>query len=453
MNFSATRRSFLIIVILYSLGIILWQHKHLSSQYVVIDSLLLTTKDAYFSGGQSMSTLMRIGNSTTANKTNYNNITTTNEGNASSSIHRPASLILQNPKLPDWVKQYAAWHSEQRQRFLDAKRNNSTSANDIKFLISRCLEHDTCGGASDRLQDMPYNLMLANQTNRLLLVRWEKPGRLQHYLIPPTNGIDWTLEGEMYNYLKHDNWHLRKKETDTKLQIVSTIRRDSAAPIFRNYETTQLGGYKIYHEIFHLLFTPSPDLTKRVQSTMTTLGLVPKHYSSIHLRVKYPNKDINEDTFTFQQHKSKIVQWATNAVNCAAELHPNSTIYVSSDSNDTVGYLLEESQFAKHYMNVTTTKQKQQHDNDTHSPPLVVKLVSRDYSYENEHIAFSNVKDPSGYMSVFEDLIIMGLGKCVAHGLGGYGRLGAALSGGECVVAHLGRHSKICSDVLAKIQV
>ena len=56
-------------------------------------------------------------------------------------------------------------------------------------------------------------------------------------------------------------------------------------------------------------------------------------------------------------------------------------------------------------------------------------------------------------MSVFEDLIIMGLGKCVAHGLGGYGRLGAALSGGECVVAHLGRHSKICSDVLAKIQV
>ena len=33
--------------------------------------------------------------------------------------------------------------------------------------------------------------------------------------------------------------------------------------------------------------------------------------------------------------------------------------------------------------------------------------------------------------------------------------IGASLSGGECVIAHLhlGRHSKICSDVLAKIQV
>jgi len=425
------------VVILYSLGVVLWQHNHLSSQYVVIDSLLLKTKDAYFSG-QSISSLMKIGNGTT-NKTSYN-IATTNGG----TIHRPASLILQNPKLPDWVKQYAAWHNTQRTRFLDAKRNNSTSADDIKFLISRCLENDTCGGASDRLQDMPYNLMLANQTNRILLVRWEKPGRLQHYLVPPKDGIDWTLEGEMYNYLKHENWHNRGKETDTRLQIVSTIRRDSAAPIFRYYENTQL-GHKIYHEVFRLLFTPSPALAERVESTMTLLGLVPTHYSSIHLRVKYPHKDIKEATFTFERHKSKIVAWATNAVNCAAELHPNTTIYVSSDSNDTVGYLLEESQFAKHYIEATTKHAK------TH--PLVVKLVSRDYSNENEHVAFSNVKDPDGFMSVFEDLIIMGLGKCVAHGLGGYGRLGAALSGGECVIAHLGRNSKICSDVLAKIQV
>lgn len=391
-----------------------------------------------------MSTLMRIGNST--NKPNFN-IATTNEGrNTASSIHhRPASLILQNTKLPTWVKHYAAWHSEQRTRFLNAKRNNSTSADDIKFLISRCLENDTCGGASDRLQDMPYNLMLANQTNRILLVRWEKPARLQHYLIPPTNGIDWTLEGEIYEHLKNENWHHKGKETDSKLQIVSTIRRDSGAPIFRNYENTQLGGHKIYHEVFRLLFTPSPALAQRVESTMTLLGLIPIHsYSSIHLRVKYPNRDVKDEaTFTFEQHKSKIVQWATNAVNCAAELHPNSTIYVSSDSNDTVGYLLEESQFAKHYIDATK--------HDKH--PLVVKLVSRDYSNENEHIAFSNVKDPSGFMSVFEDLIIMGLGKCVAHGLGGYGRLGAALSGGQCVIAHLGRHSKICSDVLAKIQV
>ena len=197
-----------------------------------------------------------------------------------------------------------------------------------------------------------------------------------------------------------------------------------------------------YHEIFRLLFSPSKALAERVGTTMEALDLVPKQYSSVHLRVKYPVKGIDEHTFTFQKHKDQITGWATNAVNCAAELHPNTTIYVSSDNNDTVGYLLEESHFAKHYIDATKHKKH----------PLVVQLVARDYSNENEHVAFSSNKEADGFMSVFEDMTIMGMGKCVAHGVGGYGRLGAALSGGECVAAHRGRHSKVCSDALARIQ-
>ena len=70
---------------------------------------------------------------------------------------------------------------------------------DIKFLVSRCFRQDMCGGASDRLQDMPYNLMIANQTQRVLLLRWEKPAPLETFLVPPEGGIDWTLPNEMYN--------------------------------------------------------------------------------------------------------------------------------------------------------------------------------------------------------------------------------------------------------------
>ena len=158
--------------------------------------------------------------------------------------HRPAHLILQNPNLPEWVKNYATWHSQQRTLYLEAKRSNNTAvSSSIQFLISRCLAEDKCGGASDRLQDMPYNLMVANATNRVLLVRWEKPAPLQNFLVPPANGgIDWTVQGEMYEYLsKEGNWNLRGKETDGKKQIVSTIRRDSAAPIFRKYENDVVG--------------------------------------------------------------------------------------------------------------------------------------------------------------------------------------------------------------------
>jgi hypothetical protein len=153
-------------------------------------------------------------------------------------LHRPVAEILNNPKLPDWVKNYVEWHKRQRKQYFDDMRTNATS--DVRFLISRCLQHDQCGGASDRLQDMPYNIMLANQTNRVLLVRWEKPARLENFLIPPQGGgIDWSVPDDMFPE-GEKNWHLRGKE-DSEHKIVSTIRRDSAAPIFKAYEKDVVG--------------------------------------------------------------------------------------------------------------------------------------------------------------------------------------------------------------------
>jgi hypothetical protein len=146
--------------------------------------------------------------------------------------YRTPAEILQSPMLPEWVKQYTEWHSTQRKRYLEAIKNNSPVPDDIRFLISRCLSKDKCGGASDRLQDMPYNIMLANQTNRVLLIKWEKPASLEHYLVPPKGGINWTIPEGM---LDGEDWHLRGKEAGGD-RIVSTIRRDSAAPIFREYE-------------------------------------------------------------------------------------------------------------------------------------------------------------------------------------------------------------------------
>ena len=155
--------------------------------------------------------------------------------------YRPASLILQNPKLPDWVKHYVIWHRDQRARFLDAKRNNSSSADDVKFLIYRCLMDETCGGTSDRLQDLPYKMMIANQTNRVLLVIWEKPVQLETFLVPSEDGIDWSMQGEMYDMLKDLKWNKDGDEHNSKLQIVSKIRMKQAAPLFKKYETDVLG--------------------------------------------------------------------------------------------------------------------------------------------------------------------------------------------------------------------
>ena len=153
-------------------------------------------------------------------------------------LNRPASQILQNSRLPDLIKSYASWHRQQRRLFFEAKRNNSLSSYDIRFLISRCLKYDKCGGASDRLQDMPYNLMIANETNRVLLVKWEKPLPLERFLVPPEGGIDWTVPDGMFD--DDEDFHVRGKESGDE-KIVSRIRRDSAAPIFRKYENEVVG--------------------------------------------------------------------------------------------------------------------------------------------------------------------------------------------------------------------
>jgi len=152
--------------------------------------------------------------------------------------YRTPAQILQSPQLPSWVKKYVEWHRQQRHRYLEAIAHNSTPPRDIRFLISRCLTNDRCGGASDRLQAMPYYIMLANQTNRVLLVKWEKPTMLEYYLVPPKGGINWTIPDGMFR--EAENWHLNGDEKGNN-QIVSTIRSTLAAPLFRKYEVEEIG--------------------------------------------------------------------------------------------------------------------------------------------------------------------------------------------------------------------
>lgn len=220
---------------MYSAAVFTVQHRHLTATALGASSSRLEDAKEAFLGGRP-STAFDSGGGGIGDGGDVAGRTVLS--------HRPAHLILQNPKLPDWVKRYAAWHRVQRRRYLDAKRGNSSdAANDVRFLVSRCLLPDKCGGASDRLQDMPYNLILANRTSRVLLVRWEKPAPLEHYLVPPpVHGIDWTIDDELDGYLRAEgDWHLRGKEADAELRIVSSVRRDSAAPIFRKYENEEVG--------------------------------------------------------------------------------------------------------------------------------------------------------------------------------------------------------------------
>ena len=48
-----------------------------------------------------------------------------------------------------------------------------------------------CGGVHERLGQLPWDLYLVNQTNRILFLWWENP-LLEDYLIPNAL-LDWSI--------------------------------------------------------------------------------------------------------------------------------------------------------------------------------------------------------------------------------------------------------------------
>ena len=107
------------------------------------------------------------------------------------SEHNLRQIQIANSKdvfLPDWMLDYMIWHN-------DTRSSTSSNSTDTKYLVVRCLKKEVCGGLSDRLKAMPFYIMLANLTQRVLLIHWTKPCPLDEFLLPPQNGIDWRVDG------------------------------------------------------------------------------------------------------------------------------------------------------------------------------------------------------------------------------------------------------------------
>jgi hypothetical protein len=118
-----------------------------------------------------------------------------------------------------------------------------------------------------------------------------------------------------------------------------------------------------------------------------------------------------------------------NVINCAMTVMPDTkAIYFASDSNEGGQYLLHESPWstfnATLLANATLT--------EAEIRQRIPKIVSRpDVDQEPVHFDSKSrgKSDPSQMYPTFVDLWIIGHAKCVSHGLGGYPRLAAALTG------------------------
>jgi hypothetical protein len=341
--------------------------------------------------------------------------------------NRSSSLWEDSVRLPQWMKNYFAWHSEQR------KLVNEENWQSFRYVAMVCLEDAPhCGGTSDRLRPLPFMIRVAAETKRLLFIQWEKPAPLEAFLVPPVGGMDW----------RAPDW-LTKQLHAKGNQVVSTVKQvvrsthDSDEIIVRakmqvhdhgnNYynEQGQKDGEPIdafrqhYRDCWYVLFTPAPPIAKMIEDDLEKMQLVPGEYAFAHVRANYGIEDVGREP-------ALVKNWSRNALNCVSSLRPGGPFFFSSDS----AYAKE---VAIEYGKERNTKVVARTDT---APPLHLDLVEDWKS-----------REPAEFYDIFVDLYLMSMGHCMSYNMGGYGKWGLLLSGRDftCNIRHwtkgVGKHT------------
>ena len=289
--------------------------------------------------------------------------------------HRvPSSLAA----LPIWLPEYIAWNQNERA---------TKDPKDLKYLVMKCTKSQTrCGGFSDRLRALPFYLLMAQKTNRILCIYWDRPMRLESFLQVPKNGLDWRCPSDFAGDSQDSIMklkliiHMNEKVRKHALELVSKIKssNETYTGLITSQSLEQINCLNnIFHansyqdhipkvskwmhidlmeHIFRVMFKPIPAIARNINTTMTNLGLVEGNYTSIHLRARYPTSrlmyilgqthmsalDKGHFTPTFDgKYKKYLTQLANNAIQCGYLLDTKRPIVFISDSADLVDHVIE----------------------------------------------------------------------------------------------------------------
>jgi hypothetical protein len=421
--------------------------------------------------------------------TEVHTTTTTYEQGIDITNNNKNNDLLQD--LPDWIQNYLQWHQEQRLKFPGNKLFTDPAA--PKLLIRTC--YQLCGGLHDRLGKLPWDLYLANQTGRVLLMNWCHPAPLQEFLLP--NLLDWTvpLEQEVYhnattcqsteksltdffdkdmhaNRPRADFWTVH---LDNALQRATTgkykgrkilrhrILGDEAEFKKRMValgERDVIDWTPTFGKIFWIFFRPSPGVQKELDTVFTELDLQPGHYSAVHCRVRHPkaqSKQFSKGKTSAPGGADRVgllwegasrdyaVETAVHALQCGQTILPSPSsnnnkepIYFYSDSEDLVRFMSDELKdpvFLKANASLIES-------NPVHKAARQVvqsslsRIVGRPSSTENLHIDRQGGYEPAAYYGSFVDLLIGAQSRCVTYGVGNYALFASKISGSNCRLQH-----------------
>lgn len=329
-----------------------------------------------------------------------------------------ATIWDASESIPQWMKDYFAWHGKSRAVL------NESNWESHKFLVMQCLATaERCGGLSDRLKPIPLTLMLAHQSKRLLYVWWQKPAPLQEFLVPPVGGLDWRLPKwlELKLTQMDDTPVTSSKHFKTAMFDNKTVRHVRLQATDAGETDFNLGNHsttfrELYHDMFRVLFEPSPPVAKEVDAAMARLKLMPGEYVGAHLRALYARTER-------PYNESRVM--GINAIHCASQLRPGGPVYFATDSIDAFNAVRE---YAKnHSYNV-------------------VGLTHHDNPFHLDKASNWTTRKPSEYYPAFIDLYMLGQSRCLTHSNGGYGTMGLYMGfNSSCELRHLhGRQVHIC---------
>jgi hypothetical protein len=386
--------------------------------------------------------------------------------------------------LPTWMSDYIAWHKRMRQAFPGELLFSHPNA--PKLLIRTCLSK--CGGLHDRLGKLPWDMFLANQTKRLLLIHWCQPAPLQTFLEP--NELDWTMPPEQVLFLNNNsttcpqNWkrilhmfqggkeergadefwkdgyqkglELAKTGEHRRIKIMRHQMLGSETVLKQELEalgeTDTVDWTLTFGRLFWAFFRPTQVVLQELESTMNELHLTRGEYSAVHCRVRHPKaipktargkngnpRATDRMGLLWDGHtRDYAVATANRALACGQTLlqSDKEPVYFFADSEDLVRYMTQEAKDPGFL---------QANSSIFDSNPIMstsrrilerVNVVGRVISTETLHIDRQAGREPSAYMGTFVDLLIGAMARCITFSIGNYALFAAKISGTPCRLKH-----------------
>ena len=383
--------------------------------------------------------------------------------------------------LPEWVANYISWHNEMRTKFPGSKLLTDPEAPNL------IVRTPGCGGLADRLGQLPLDLYLANQTNRLLLIWWNKPAPLEEFLLP--NQIDWTVpnpEGPEFEaslrvlrktkprsatrgILDNDcewrdpDWSEKIDRVverakpggelgDVKLLTHRIVGHSTEIALEKKLEalgeTDTIHYTNTFGKIYNTFFRPSPGVQREIDISLRDMGLESgEAYSAIHMRVRHPrgiadNESKKKEIFAPNDaSKSNAddggLRWegdakfyalaqAARALQCTRHMlqDEKEKVYFYADSGELVRHMVYD-------IKRDNATQKHYAEIDAANAASILTLVGRNAS-ESLHIHRQRGQDASHYYDTFVDLMIASKARCVSYGIGNFGLLASKIAGPAC---------------------